>query len=76
MVTEALDEGRDCLVMRDFGDLEAHIREASNVVAQRLVLAVTYALEVVLIAQLVTCGDEVVHEDLLELCPTIELVLR
>jgi hypothetical protein len=76
MVMEALDKGRDCLVMRDFGDLEAHIREASDVVTHRLVLAVMYALEVIFIAQLVTRGDEVVDEGLLELCPAIELVLR
>jgi hypothetical protein len=37
---------------------------------------VTYALEVILIAWLVTRGDEVVDEGLLELCPAIELVLR
>jgi hypothetical protein len=76
VVIEALDEGRDCLVLRDFGDLEAHIREASDVVTQRLVLAVTYALEVILIVRLVTHGDEVVDEGLLELCPAIELVLQ
>jgi hypothetical protein len=76
MVTEALDEGRDCLVMRDFRDLEAHIREASNLVTQQLVLTVTYVLEVILIARLVTRGDEVVDEGLLELCPAIELVIR
>jgi hypothetical protein len=34
-----------------------------------------YALEVILIARLVTRGDEVVDEGLLELCPAIELVL-
>jgi hypothetical protein len=62
--------------MRDFGDLQAHIREASDVVMQRLVLAVMYALKVVLIAWLVTRGDEVVDEGLLELCPAVELVLR
>jgi hypothetical protein len=50
VVTKALDESRDYLVMRDFGDLVAHIREAAHVVAQWLVLVVTYALEVVLIA--------------------------
>jgi hypothetical protein len=61
--------------MRDLGHLEAHIREASDVVAQRLVLAVTYALEVILIAQLVTCRDEVVDEGLLELCLAIKLFL-
>jgi hypothetical protein len=71
---EALDKGRDCLILRDFGDLEAHIREESDVVTQRLVLAVTYALEVIVIARLVTRGDEVIDEGLLELCPTIELV--
>jgi hypothetical protein len=59
---EVLDEGRDCLVM--------------SVVMQRLVLAVTYMLEVVLIARLVTRGDKVVDEGLLELCPAIDLVLR
>jgi hypothetical protein len=73
---EALDEGRDCLIMRDLGDLEAQIREASDVIAQWLILAVTYALEVVLIAWLVTRGDEVVDEGLLELFPTIKLVLQ
>jgi hypothetical protein len=30
---ESLDEGRDGLIMRDLGDLEAHIRETSDVVA-------------------------------------------
>jgi hypothetical protein len=76
MVMEALDEGRDCLIMRDFGDLEAHIREASDLVTQQLILAVMYALEVILIALLVTRSDEVVNEGLLELCPAIELVLQ
>jgi hypothetical protein len=76
VVTKALDKGQDCLVMRDFEDLEAHIREASGVVAQRIVLTVTFALDIILIAQLVTRGDEVVDEGLLELCPTIKLVFR
>jgi hypothetical protein len=61
--------------MRDLGDLEAHIRETLDVVAQWLILVVTYALEVILIARLVTRGDEVVDEGLLELCPAIELIL-
>jgi hypothetical protein len=61
--------------MRDLGHLEAHIREASDVDAQRLVLVVTYALEVILIARLVTRRDEVVDEGLLDLCPAIKLVL-
>jgi hypothetical protein len=34
-----------------------------------------YALEVVLVAQLITRGNKIVNEDLLELHPAIELVL-
>jgi hypothetical protein len=36
MVAKAFDESRDCFVMSDSWDLETHIREASDVVAQRL----------------------------------------
>jgi hypothetical protein len=50
--------------MSDSWDLETHIREASDVVMQRLTCTVTNALEVVLIARLVTCGDEIVDEGL------------
>jgi hypothetical protein len=46
-----------------------------DVVAQWFACSVTYALEVVLVARLVTRDDEVVYEGLLELCPAIELVL-
>jgi hypothetical protein len=62
--------------MRDFRDLQTHIREASDVVTQRLACSVMYALEVILVAQLVTCGDEIVDEGLLKLRPAVELVLR
>jgi hypothetical protein len=34
-----------------------------------------YALEVVLVARLVTCGNEIVDEGLLKVRPTVELVL-
>jgi hypothetical protein len=74
-MAEALDEGRDCLVMRDLGDLETHIRETSDVVAQWFACSVMYALKVVLVTRLVSHGDEVVNEGLLELRPAIELVL-
>jgi hypothetical protein len=46
-----------------------------DVVTQQLVLVVTYAVEVILVARLVTRGDEIVDEGLLELCLAIELVL-
>jgi hypothetical protein len=75
MVAKALDESQDCFVMSDCWDLETHIREASDVVAQRLACSVTYALEVVLVARLVTCGDEIVDEGLPKGRPAVELVL-
>jgi hypothetical protein len=75
MMAEALDEGRDYLIMRYLGDLETHIRETSNVVAQWFTCSVTYVLEVILVARLVTRGDKIIDEGLLELCLAIELVL-
>jgi hypothetical protein len=62
--------------MSDSWDLETHIREASDVVAQRLACSIMYALKVVLVAQLVTCGDEIVNEGLPKGRPAVELVLR
>jgi hypothetical protein len=61
--------------MSDSWDLDMHIREASDVVAQRLACSVTYALKVVLVAWLVTCGDEIVDEGLPKVRPGIKLVL-
>jgi hypothetical protein len=61
--------------MRDLGDLETHIRETLDVVAQWFTRSVMYALEVILVAWLITCGDKIVNEGLLELRPAIELVL-
>jgi hypothetical protein len=60
------DSSRDCFIMSDFWDLETHIREASDVVTQRLACSVTYALKVILVARLVTCGDEIINEGLLK----------
>jgi hypothetical protein len=62
--------------MSDSWDLETHIREASDVVAQWLTYSVTYALEVILVAWLVTCGDEIVDESLPKVRLAIKLVLR
>jgi hypothetical protein len=75
MMAEAFDEGRDCLIMRDLRDLETHIQETSDVVAQWFARSVTYALEVVLVARLITRGDNIVDEGLLALRLAIELVL-
>jgi hypothetical protein len=64
MVAKAFDESQDCFVMSDSWDLEMHIREVLDVVTQRLACSVTYALEVILVVWLVTCGDEIVDEGL------------
>jgi hypothetical protein len=64
VVAKAFDESQDCFVMSDSWDLETYIRETSDVVEQRLTCSVTYALEVILFARLVTCGDEIVDEGL------------
>jgi hypothetical protein len=64
MVAKAFDESRDYFVMSGSWVLETHIREASDVVAQRLACSVMYVLEVVLVTRLVTCGDEIVNEGL------------
>jgi hypothetical protein len=53
-----------CFVISDSWDLETYIREASDVIVQRLVCSITYALEVILVARLVTCGDEIIDEGL------------
>jgi len=44
------------------GRSEAHIREASDVIAQGLVFSVPYPLEIVLVSRLLAGGDEVVDE--------------
>jgi hypothetical protein len=76
VVAKAFDESRDCFIMSDPWDLEAHIREASDVVAQRFTCSVTYALKVILVAWLITCGDEIIDEGLPKIRTAIELVLR
>jgi hypothetical protein len=43
---------------------------------QRLACSVTYALEVIFVARLVTCGDEIVDEGLPKVRPAVKLVLR
>jgi hypothetical protein len=75
VVVKAIDETRECFVMSDSWDLEMHIREVLDVAVQRLTCSVMYALEVILFARLVTCGDEIVDEGLLKGRPAVKLVL-
>jgi hypothetical protein len=65
VVAKAFNESQDCFVMSDSWD----------VVGQQLACSVTYALEVILIARLVTCGDEILDEGLPKVRLGIELVL-
>jgi len=73
--TQTLNEGGDGLVVGDLRDLEAHIRESSDVIAQRFVLPVPYPFKVVLVPRLLACSDEIVNKSLAELFPRVEGVL-
>jgi len=64
MEAQPLDESRYGLVVGNFRDLEAHIQESSDVIAQGLVFPVPYPFEVVLVPRLLAGGDEVVDESL------------
>jgi len=64
MESQPLDESTYGLVVGNFRDLKAHIRESSDVIAQRLVFPVSYPFEVVLVPRLLAGGDEVVDESL------------
>jgi len=64
MEAQPFDESRYGLVVGNLWDLKAHIRESSDVIAQRLIFSVSYPFEVVLVSRLLTCGDEVVDESL------------
>jgi hypothetical protein len=61
---QPLDESRDSLVVGNLRDLKVHIRESSDVVAQRFVFPISYPFEVVLVPRLLAGGDEVVDEGL------------
>jgi len=50
--------------MRNLQDLETHIREASDVIAQGLILPVPYSLEIVLVAGLLADSDEIINGSL------------
>jgi hypothetical protein len=53
--------------VRNFWNLKAHIREPSDVIAQRFVLLVPYSLEIVFVPGLFTGSDEIVNKRLAEL---------
>jgi len=55
--------------MRNLWDLEAHIREASDVVTQGLVLPVPYPLEIVFVSGLLAGSDEIINESLTQFLP-------
>ena len=61
--------------MGNFQNLEAHIREASDVVAQGLILPVPYPLKVVFVSRLLAGSDEVIDECLAQFLPRVKRVL-
>ena len=75
MEAQPLDESRYGLVVGNLRDLKAHIRESSDVIAQRLVFPVPYPFEVVLVSRLLACGDKIVDESLAQLFSRVEGVL-
>jgi len=64
MEAQPLDESRYGLVVGNFRDLKAHIRESLDVIVQRLVFPVPYPFEVILVPRLLAGSDEVVDESL------------
>ena len=69
------DEGRYGLVVGNFQDFKTHIRESSDVIAQRLVFLVPYPLEVVLVPRLLAGSDEIVDKRLAQFFLGVERVL-
>lgn len=72
---KAVDEGIDSFIGGDVGDGEPHVREALDVVTQRLILVVSDFLQVVLGAGLLAGSHEVVNESPFELGPRVDGVL-
>ena len=62
--------------MRNLRDLKAHIRETSDVIAQRFIHPIPYPLEIVFVSRLLAGSNEIVNERLAQFLPRIEGVLR
>jgi len=61
--------------VRNLRNLEAHIREASDVIRQGLILPVPYPLEIVFVSRLLAGSNEIVNKRLAQFLPRIERVL-
>jgi len=72
MEAQAFDESRYGLVVGNLRNLEAHIREASDVVAQGLILPVPYSLKVVFISRLLAGSNEFIDKCLAQFLPRIK----
>ena len=75
MEAYAFDEGRYGLVVENLRNLEAHIRDASDVVTQGLILPVPYPLKVIFISGLLAGTNEVIDKCLAQFLPRIKRVL-
>jgi hypothetical protein len=71
---EAGDESLDCFVVGDLWNLDAHLRETPNVLAQWFILSISDPLQIVLVAELFTSSNEIVDEGLPEFLPRIKII--
>ena len=76
MEAKTVNESRNSLVVGNLWDLEAHIREASDVVVQGFVFPVPYPLKIIFISRLLAGSDEVVDECLPEFLPRVKRVFE
>jgi hypothetical protein len=75
VVAQTCDEGFDSLIVSDPGNPDAHIREASDVLAQWFILGIADALKVILVAWLFTGSNEVFDKGSTQSIPGVEVVL-
>jgi hypothetical protein len=76
VVAQTSNEGFNSLVVGDPRNPNAHIRESLDVLVQRFIPGVVDALQIILVAWLFTCGNEVFDESLTQSILGVELVLR
>jgi hypothetical protein len=76
VVAQTSNEGFNSLVVGDPGNPDAHIREASDVLAQWFVPSVADALQIILVAWLFTGSNEVFDKGLTQSILGVKVVLK
>jgi hypothetical protein len=75
VVAHTSNEGFNDLIVDDPGNPDAHIREASDVLAQWFVPSIMDALQIVLVGWLFTGSNEVFDKGLTQSIPGVEVIL-